>query len=53
MERNKILIREAFATIPPTVEYSLTDKGRKLEPVLTELYKWGKKFVQPAVIAVN
>ena len=53
MERNKILIREAFATIPPTVEYSLTDKGRKLEPVLTELYKWGKEFVQPAVIAVN
>ena len=53
LERNKILIREAFATIPPTVEYSLTDKGRKLEPVLTELYKWGKEFVQPAVIAVN
>ena len=45
MEKNKILIREAFATIPPTVEYSLTEKGRKLEPILSELYKWGKEFI--------
>ncbi len=50
MEKNQILTRTAFATIPPTVEYALTDKGRKLEPVLSELYKWGKEFVQPAVI---
>ena len=45
MEENKILIREAFATIPPTVEYTLTEKGKKLEPILAELYKWGKEFV--------
>jgi len=45
MEANKIVIREAFATIPPTVEYSLTEKGRKLEPILNALYSWGKEFV--------
>lgn len=45
METHKILIREAFATIPPTVEYSLTEKGMKLEPVLAELYKWGKEYI--------
>ena len=45
MEANKILIREAFATIPPTVEYSLTEKGKKLEPILTELHKWGKEYI--------
>ena len=45
MEANKIVIREAFATIPPTVEYSLTEKGRKLEPILNSLYSWGKEFV--------
>ncbi|MEI6577820.1 MAG: helix-turn-helix domain-containing protein [Bacteroidota bacterium] len=45
MEENKILIREAYATIPPTVEYSLTEKGKKLEPILAELYKWGKEFI--------
>ena len=45
MEENKIIIREAFATIPPTVEYSLTEKGKKLEPILAELYKWGLEYV--------
>lgn len=45
MEKNKILVRNAFATIPPTVEYSLTEKGKKLEPILAELYKWGKEFI--------
>ena len=46
MEENQILIREAYATIPPTVEYSLTEKGRKLEPILNELYKWGKEYIE-------
>ena len=45
MEVNKILIREAYATVPPTVEYSLTGKGRKLEPILAELYKWGMEYI--------
>ena len=29
-------------TIPPSVEYSLTDKGKSLMPALKELYHWGK-----------
>jgi len=45
MEANKIITREAYATVPPTVEYTLTEKGKKLEPILAELYKWGKEFV--------
>jgi DNA-binding HxlR family transcriptional regulator len=45
MEENKIIVREAFATIPPTVEYFLTEKGKKLEPILAELYKWGLEYV--------
>ena len=44
MEENDIVIREAFATVPPTVEYSLTPKGRKLEPIINELYKWGIEY---------
>ena len=46
MELNGILTREAFATVPMTVEYSLTEKGKKLEPILFELYKWGKEYVK-------
>lgn len=44
LENNRIIIREAFATVPPTVEYSLTLKGQKLKPILIDLYKWGQEF---------
>lgn len=45
MEANGIVVREVFATVPPTVEYTLTTKGEKLEPIINELYKWGVEYV--------
>jgi DNA-binding HxlR family transcriptional regulator len=45
MEGNEILVRKVYATVPPTVEYSLTTKGKELEPIINELYKWGMKYV--------
>lgn len=45
MEANGIVTRKAFATVPPTVEYTLTVKGKKLEPIINDLYKWGLNFV--------
>lgn len=45
MEANGIVTRKVFATVPPTVEYTLTLKGKKLEPIIEELYKWGVEFV--------
>jgi DNA-binding HxlR family transcriptional regulator len=45
MESNGIVTRAVFATVPPTVEYTLTVKGKKLEPIISELYKWGVEFV--------
>lgn len=45
MEENGIVTRTAFATVPPTVEYNLTPKGRKLEPIINELYKWGLEHI--------
>ena len=44
MEANGIVIREVFATVPPTVEYTLTEKGQKLIPSITALHNWGKEF---------
>lgn len=46
MEANEIVKREVFATVPPTVEYSLTNKGQKLKPIVDELHKWGEEFVK-------
>ena len=44
METNGIITREVFATVPPTVEYALTNKGEKLLPSITSLYNWGLEF---------
>ena len=46
MELNGIVNRKVYATVPPTVEYTLTAKGTKLEPSINELYKWGIEFVE-------
>lgn len=44
MEVNGIVTREVFATVPPTVEYTLTPKGEKLLPSIVSLHKWGQEF---------
>lgn len=45
MEANGIVVRKVFATVPPTVEYTLTPKGRKLEPILCALHRWGEEHM--------
>jgi DNA-binding HxlR family transcriptional regulator len=44
MEANGIITREVFATVPPTVEYTLTSKGEKLLPSIVSLHTWGQEF---------
>lgn len=48
LEELGIIHREQFNEIPPHVEYSLTEKGRALLPVFTELAKWGERYIDPA-----
>ena len=36
--------REAYPQIPPKVEYSLTDLGRSLKPVLDAMRTWGEEY---------
>lgn len=42
MEQDGILIKESFNELPPRVEYSLTDIGKKLVEALWLLNDWGK-----------
>lgn len=42
LESLGIVNRKQFNEIPPHVEYSLTEKGKALLPVFTELAKWGE-----------
>ena len=44
MEANGIVTREVFATVPPTVEYTLTSKGEKLLPSIVSLHNWGQEY---------
>jgi len=44
LEEDGILRREAFNEIPPRVEYSLTEKGLALLPILNLIKSWNIKF---------
>ena len=43
LERDRLILREEDPQIPPKVEYSLSDKGRSLMPVLDGLCLWGEE----------
>jgi len=45
MVDNVIITRKVYPTVPPTVEYTLTEKGMKLQPSIQELFKWGKEYL--------
>ncbi len=44
LEEDKIIIRKVYPVVPPHVEYSLTDRGESLIPILLEMKKWGELF---------
>lgn len=46
LEEYGLINREVFATVPATVEYSLTEKGKDLKKVFVEMYLWGEKWLQ-------
>ncbi len=46
LERDGIVLRKIYAQIPPKVEYSLTEYGKTLRPVLKALCDWGNSHEQ-------
>ncbi len=44
MEENGLLTRKVFAEVPPRIEYTLTETGYSLKPVLDALSKWGTDY---------
>ncbi|MBV8083637.1 MAG: transcriptional regulator [Chloroflexi bacterium] len=45
LEQAHIVTRESFRELPPRVEYSLTERGRSLEPVLESIAGWGMEHL--------
>ncbi|MGG1553728.1 winged helix-turn-helix transcriptional regulator [Paenibacillus ferrarius] len=44
LEQNGIVLRKVFPTVPVSVEYSLTEKGRDFQLALKEMDKWAAKW---------
>ncbi|ODJ48797.1 winged helix-turn-helix transcriptional regulator [Brochothrix thermosphacta] len=45
MEKSGLVNREVFPVTPPHVEYSLTSRGRSLEPILETMAVWGLAYM--------
>lgn len=43
LERYGLIVRKQYPEIPPRVEYSLTEEGKELKPLISELSRWGIK----------
>lgn len=44
LEEQGIILRTVFPEVPPRVEYSLSEIGCTLKPILSELCEWGKTY---------
>lgn len=44
MEVDGLVDRKVYAEVPPRVEYSLTEDGFSLKPILDSMWEWGEKY---------
>ena len=53
LEAQNLIHREVFAVVPPKVEYSLTEMGRSLMPILVSMRDWGSSYLRKKSIEPN
>ena len=46
LEARQLIHREVFPIVPPKVEYSLTDLGKSLIPILVAMRDWGSNYLR-------
>ena len=44
MEQSGLLVRTVYPEVPPRVEYTLTELGQSLKPILDALQNWGEAY---------
>jgi DNA-binding HxlR family transcriptional regulator len=53
MEEDGLISRKVYAEVPPKVEYSLTEDGFSLKPILDSLMKWGEQYKEKRTSSCN
>ncbi|MBP3832566.1 MAG: helix-turn-helix transcriptional regulator [Bacteroidaceae bacterium] len=49
LEQSHLVHRQVYPEVPPRVEYSLTDTGKSLMPIITSLIEWSKEHFEDVV----
>lgn len=49
LEEDQLIFRKVYPVVPPRVEYSLTEHGESLMPVLKMMYNWGKHYGEQVI----
>lgn len=44
LEADGLVVRKVYAEVPPRVEYSLSELGESMRPVIDALFKWGEDY---------
>lgn len=44
MEESGLLTRKVYAEVPPRVEYTLTEVGYSLKPIMDTMWAWGEEY---------
>ena len=53
LEANGLIHRHVYPVVPPKVEYSLTNFGKSIRPVLESMYIWGSDYLNNQGLQVN
>lgn len=53
LESQNLISRKVYAEVPPKVEYSMTELGRSLMPILTAMRDWGAEYLRSQDIEPN
>lgn len=52
LEQDRLIIRKVYPVVPPKVEYSLSDLGISIRPILSAMYNWGADYLSSNNIKV-
>lgn len=53
LEEDHLIIRTVYPVVPPKVEYTLSDLGTSIRPILEAMYQWGAGYLNQNGLPVN